>query len=67
LEKNLEEPPAKRKPGWLKETVQEAKKIDAPKGTIRESKRPHMFGVYVSLTSNISDAEPFSFEEEDKL
>jgi hypothetical protein len=24
LERTLEEPPAKRKPGWLKETVQEA-------------------------------------------
>ena len=26
LERNLEEPPAKRKPGWLKETVQKQKR-----------------------------------------
>jgi hypothetical protein len=30
LGRTLKEPPAKRKPGWLKETVQEAKKLAAP-------------------------------------
>jgi hypothetical protein len=39
LERTLEEPPAKRKPGWLKETVQEAEKIVSPKETFRERKR----------------------------
>jgi hypothetical protein len=45
LERTLEEPPTKRKPGWLKETVQEEEKITAPKGTFRESKSPHRYGV----------------------
>jgi hypothetical protein len=67
LERTLEEPPAKRKPGWLKETMQEAKRIVAPKGTFKESKRPHRFGGYVPLMSSISDVEPSSFEEADKL
>jgi hypothetical protein len=67
LEINLEEPPAKRKPGWLKEIVQEAERIVAPKGTFRERKRPYRFGGYVALMSNISDAEPSSFEEANKL
>jgi hypothetical protein len=67
LERTLEEPPAKRKPGWLKETMQEAEKIATPKGTFRESKRPHRFGGYVALMSSISDVEPSSFEELDKL
>jgi hypothetical protein len=67
LERTLEEPPAKRKLGWLKETMQEAEKIAAPKGTFRESKRPHRFGGYVELMSNISEARPSSFEEADKL
>jgi hypothetical protein len=31
LERTLEEPPAKRKPGWLKEIVQEAERIVLPK------------------------------------
>jgi hypothetical protein len=67
LKITLEEAPAKRKPGWLKEIVQEVERIVAPKGTFRERKRPHRFGGYVALMSNISDAEPSSFEEEDKL
>jgi hypothetical protein len=60
LERSLEEHLAKRKPGWLKDTVQEAKKIAAPKGTFRESKRPHRYGGYVALMSNISVMSPTS-------
>ena len=41
--------------------------IATPKGTFKERKRPHRFGDYVALMSNISDVEPSSFEEEDKL
>jgi hypothetical protein len=67
LERTLEEPPAKSKPGWLKDTVQEAEKIVAPKGTFRESKRPHRYGGYVALMSSISDVDPSSFEEANKL
>jgi hypothetical protein len=67
LERTLEEPPTKRKPGWLKEIVQEAERITAPKGTFRERKRHHSFGGYVELMSSISDVEPSSFEEADKL
>jgi hypothetical protein len=62
LETTLEEPLAKRKLGWLKEIVWEAERIIAPKGTFRERKRPHRFGGYVALMSNISDAKPSSFE-----
>jgi hypothetical protein len=67
LEITLEEPPTKRKLGWLKEIVQEEERIGAPKETFRERKRPHRFGVYVALMSRISDVEPYSFEEEDNL
>jgi hypothetical protein len=67
LERTLEESPAKRKLGWLKEIVQEAKRIVAPKGTFMERKRPHRFGGYAALMHNISDAKPYSFEEEDKI
>jgi hypothetical protein len=67
LERNLEEPPAKMKLGWLKEIVQEAGRIVIPKGTFKERKRPHRFGGYVSLMSSIGDVKPSSFEEADKL
>jgi hypothetical protein len=63
LERTLEEPPAKRKPGWLKEIVQEAEKIVVPKGTFRESKRLHRFASYVASMSSIIDVEPSSFEK----
>jgi hypothetical protein len=52
---------------WLIEIVQEAKRIATPKGNFRERKRPHRFGGYVALMSNINDVEPSSFEEEYKL
>jgi hypothetical protein len=61
LERTLEEPPAKRKPGWLKEIMWKAERIAAPKGTFRERKRPHRFGGYVALMSSISDSKPYSF------
>jgi hypothetical protein len=67
LEGNLEEPPVERKPGWLKEIVQEAKRITTPKGTFMERKRPHRFGGYVALMNNVSDVKPYSFEEANKL
>jgi hypothetical protein len=67
LERTLEEPPAKRKPRQIKEIVQEAERIAAPNGTFRERKRHHRFGGYVVLMSSISDAEPSSFEEVNKL
>jgi hypothetical protein len=47
--------------------VQEAEMIASPKGTFRERKRPHRFGGYVALMTNISDVEPSSIEEVDKL
>jgi hypothetical protein len=47
--------------------MQDAKRIAAPKGTFRERRRPHRFGGYVALMRNISDVEPSSFQEEDKL
>jgi hypothetical protein len=65
LERTLEEPPAKRKPGWLKEIMEEAERIVSPKG--KERNRPHRFGGYVALMRSISDAKPSSFEEADKL
>ena len=63
LEITLEEPPTKRKTRWLKEIMQEVERITTLKGTFRERKKPHRFGGYVALMSNISDTEPYSFEK----
>lgn len=43
--------------------MQEAEGFAAPKGTFRESKRPHKFSSYVALMSEIVESEPTSVEE----
>jgi hypothetical protein len=47
----------------LRNTLQEAEGHATPKGSFRESKRPHKFSSYVALMSNIIDSEPSTFEE----
>ena len=47
--------------------MQEAEKVTAPKGTFRESKRPHRYSGYVAFMSKIIDSEPTTFEEDNKL
>ena len=47
LDKSLEDLPRKRNPTWFKRTMQEAEKVTTPKGTFRESKRPHRYSGYV--------------------
>jgi hypothetical protein len=43
--------------------MHEVERIVAPKGTFRERKRPHRFGGYAELMSNISHVKPSLFEE----
>lgn len=63
MERSLDEPHAKRRPTWFKETLQEAEKHATPSGTFKESRRPQRYVGYVALVSKISDAEPTLFEE----
>lgn len=67
LERSLEDPPAKRKLAWFKETMQEAEKVTTPKGTFRESKRPHRYGGYMAFISKIINSKPTTFEDANKL
>ena len=53
----------KRKLAWAREAIQDAKRHGAPKGSLRESKRPRIYSSYMALLSNIIDAEPSNFEE----
>jgi hypothetical protein len=48
---------------WLWNTLQEAEGHAVPKGSFRESKRPHKFSSYVALMSKIIDSKPSTFEE----
>jgi hypothetical protein len=53
----------RKRPAWLRNTLQEAKGHEAPKGSFRERKRPHDFCIYVEIMSNIIDSKPSMFEE----
>jgi hypothetical protein len=48
---------------WLRITLQEDEGHANPKGSFRESKRPHKFSSYVVLMRKIIDSEPSTFEE----
>ena len=62
-ERPIFSPPVKRRPAWLRETLQEAEKHTAPPSTFRESRRPQKFSGYVAQMNHIIDAEPSSYEE----
>jgi hypothetical protein len=48
----------RKRPTWLQNNLQEAEGHAAPKGSFRESKRPHRFSSYVALMSKLIDSEP---------
>ena len=53
----------KRKLAWALELIQDVERYGAPEGSLRESKRPHIYLSYMTLLSDIIDVEPSSFEE----
>jgi hypothetical protein len=53
----------RKRPTWLRDTLEEVEGHASPKGSFRESKRPHRFSNYVALMSKIIDAKPSTFEE----
>ena len=53
----------KRKPAWAHEAIQDVERYGAPKGSVRDSKRPRTYSSYVAPLSDIINAEPSSFEE----
>ena len=54
---------SKRRPSWLRETLEDAKRHIAPRGTFRESKKSNMYQGYLTAMSIIIQNEPSSFEE----
>lgn len=58
IERPLDAPLVKRRPAWLKETLQEAQKHSDPLGTFRESTRPQRYSRYVAQMTHIIDAKP---------
>eukprot|EP00253_Pinus_taeda_P033470 PITA_33470 len=54
---------SRKRPLWLRDTLQDTKKPSALKGTFRESKKPCRYQGYVALMSNIIQSEPGCYEE----
>ena len=59
LEKNTH----KRKPAWVRELIQGAKRYGAPKENHRERKRTRSCSGYLALLCDFIDKEPSIYEE----
>jgi hypothetical protein len=53
----------RKRPAWAHQTLQQAEGHAAPRGTFRESKRPHRFSSYIAVMSHIIDSKPSTDEE----
>jgi hypothetical protein len=53
----------RKRPSWLRDTLQDAEGHATPSGTFRERKRPQRFLSYMALMSHIIDSKPSSYEE----
>ena len=60
----IDPPPSmKRRPSWLRDTLEDAERHMAPRETFRESKKPNRYQGYLAAMSTIVQSEPGSFEE----
>lgn len=53
----------RKRPLWARNTMQEAEKFAAPRGTFRERKRSQRFSSYVASMCNLIETEPSNVEE----
>jgi hypothetical protein len=56
-------PKTRKRPTWLKTTLQEAKKHKVSTGTFKQSKKPKRFTSYAALITSLVNDEPSTFEE----
>eukprot|EP00253_Pinus_taeda_P012320 PITA_12320 len=54
---------SRKRPLWLKDTLEDAEKHIASRGTFRESKNPNRYQGYLAAMSTIVQSEPCTFEE----
>jgi hypothetical protein len=62
----LEKPYVKRKPTWCREILKEAENHVTPKGTFKESKKPHKYSGLIAELNLVIDSEPSNVEEATK-
>jgi len=54
---------SKRRPSWLRETLEDAKRHVAPRGTFCESKKSNRYQGYLTATSTIVQSKPCTFKD----
>ena len=54
---------SRKRPLWLKDTLEDVERDVAPRGTFRESKKPNRYQGYLATMSTIVQSEPCTFEE----
>lgn len=57
------DPPARKRPLWLKDTLQDVEKHVVAHGTFTESKKPYKYQAYVVVINNMIQVQPHTFEE----
>jgi hypothetical protein len=53
----------KRNPAWARELIQDVEKYGAPKGTMRQIKKPKPFSNYMALMCDLVEKKSTCFEE----
>ena len=61
-----EKNPHKRKPAWVREAIQSAKRYGALEENYKERKRTRSYSVYVALLCDFISKEPSNYEKEAK-
>ena len=60
----IDPPPSnKRRPSWLRDTLEDVERHISLRGTFRESKKLNRYEGYLTTMSKIVKSEPGSFEE----
>jgi hypothetical protein len=54
-QKPTEIPSCKRRPAWAQELIRDAKRVDAPEKSFRESKKSKPYSSYVACLCDIMD------------
>ena len=58
---------SRKRPTWLRDTLQEGEGHSSPSGSYRDKKIPPKFSSYSALMCHIIDSKPSSFDEANEL
>ena len=56
-------PTTRKRPNWLKPTLEDVEGHEAAKGSSRESKKPKSYSGYAAYITKLIEAEPSTFQD----